>query len=60
MDVDDGLKDTTNELKITVDKEKAAKYGYTVAQVYKLISDDISSSKSVTSISADIKDYEVY
>lgn len=60
VDVDDGLKDTTNELKITVDKEKAAKYGYTVAQVYKLISDDISSSKSVTTISADIKDYEVY
>ena len=44
VDVDDGLKDTTNELEITVDKEKAAKYGYTVAQVYKLISDDISSS----------------
>lgn len=60
VDVDDGLKDTTNELKITVDKEKAAKHGYTVAQVYKLISDDISSSKSVTTISADIKDYEVY
>lgn len=60
VDVDDGLKDTTYELKITVDKEKAAKYGYTVAQVYKLISDDISSSKSVTTISADIKDYEVY
>mgnify|MGYP000081830238 FL=1 len=60
VDVDDGLKDTTNELKITVDKEKAAKYGYTVAQVYKLISDDISSSKSVTTLSADIKDYEVY
>lgn len=60
VDVDDGLKDTTNELKITVDKERAAKYGYTVAQVYKLISDDISSSKSVTTISADIKDYEVY
>ena len=58
VDVDDGLKDTTNELKITVDK--AAKDGYTVAQVYKLISDDISSSKSVTTISADIKDYEVY
>ena len=60
VDVDDGLKDTTNELKITVDKEKAAKYGYTVAQVYKLISDDISSNKSVTTLSADIKDYEVY
>ena len=31
-DIDDGLGDTINELKITVDKENAAKYGYTVAR----------------------------
>lgn len=60
IDVDDGLGEMTDELKITVDKEKAAKYGYTVAQVYQLISGDIASSKSATTISTDIKDYEVY
>ena len=60
VDVDDGLGDTTLELKITVDKEKAAKYGYTVAQVYQLISADVASSKSATTISTDVKDYEVY
>ena len=59
-DVDDGLGETTDELKITVDKEKAAKYGYTVAQVYQLVSGEMSSSKSATTISTDIKDYEVY
>ena len=59
-DIDDGLGDTTNELKITVDKEKAAKYGYTVAQVYQLVSGEISSQKSATTITTDIKDYEVY
>ena len=59
-DIDDGLGDTTNELKIAVDKEKAAKYGYTVAQVYQLVSGEISSQKSATTITTDIKDYEVY
>ena len=59
-DIDDGLGDTINELKITVDKEKAAKYGYTVAQVYQLVSSEISSQKSATTITTDIKDYEVY
>lgn len=59
-DIDDGLGDTINELKITVDKEKAAKYGYTVAQVYQLVSGEISSQKSATTITTDIKDYEVY
>ena len=59
-DIDDGLGDTINELKITVDKENAAKYGYTVAQVYQLVSGEISSQKSATTITTDIKDYEVY
>ena len=59
-DIDDGLGDTTNELKIAVDKEKAVKYGYTVAQVYQLVSGEISSQKSTTTITTDIKDYEVY
>ncbi len=60
IDIDDGLDDTTAELKITVDKEEAAKYGYTVAQVFQLVYADMSSSKSATTISTDIKKYEVY
>ena len=60
VDIDDGLGDTTFELKITVDKEKAAKYGYTVAQVYQLISEKIADSRSAATISTDVKDYEVY
>lgn len=60
IDIDDGLDDTTAELKLTVDKEEAAKYGYTVAQVFQLVYADMSSSKSATTISTDIKKYEVY
>lgn len=59
-DVDDGLDDATPQLTITVNKEKAAKYGYTVAQVYQLVAAKMADSSSVTTISTDIKDYEVY
>jgi HAE1 family hydrophobic/amphiphilic exporter-1 len=60
IDVDDGLDDATPQLTISVDKEKAAEYGYTVAQVYQLVYAKLADSKSVTTISTDIKDYEVY
>ena len=43
-----------------MDKEKAAKYGYTVAQVYQLVYGEMAQSTSATTISTDIKDYEVY
>ncbi len=59
-DIDDGLDDTTQQLTITVDKEKAAEYGYTVAQVYQLVYAKMASSTSATTISTDVQDYEVY
>lgn len=59
-DLDDGLDDATAEFTITVDKEKAAEYGYTVAQVYQLVYGEMASSTSATTISTDVKDYEVY
>ena len=37
VDVDDGLANTTPSFTISVDKEKAAKYGMTVAQVFQLV-----------------------
>lgn len=60
VDVDDGLDDATPQLTIKVDKEKAAEYGYTVAQVYQLVYEEMADANSVTTISTDIKDYEVY
>lgn len=60
VDVEDGLDDATEQLSITVDKEKAAEYGYTVAQVFQLVYDEMASSTSATTISTDIKEYEVF
>ena len=58
VDVDDGLEDMEPQLTISVDKEKAAEYGYTVAQVYQLVSAKMADSKSATTISTDINAYK--
>lgn len=60
VDVNDGLDKATPQWTITVDKEKAAEYGMTVAQVFQLVMEDMASSTSATTISTDIKEYEVY
>lgn len=60
VDVDDGLGDTTPSFTIKVDKEKAAKYGMTTAQVYQLVYKQLASNTSSTTISTDLKDYKVY
>lgn len=60
VDVDDGLDNTTPSFTISVDKEKAAKYGMTVAQVFQLVYGEMASSTSTTTISTDVNDYQVY
>lgn len=45
-----GIEDTTREMRITVDKEKAMKKGLTVAQVYADIAELMNSEQSATSI----------
>ncbi len=60
VDVDNGLGEMTKELVISVDKEKAANYGYTVAQVFQLVYGKMASTTEAAVISTDIKDYSVY
>lgn len=60
VEVQDGLDEAMPQLSIKVDKEKAAEYGYTVAQVYQLVYSEMAEASSATTISTDIKDYEVY
>ncbi len=59
-EVSDGLEETEKEFRITVDKEQAAKYGMTVAQVYQLVFAQMEKDTSDATISTDIKDYDVY
>ena len=60
VDVDDGLDDTTPSFTVRVDKEKAAEYGMTTAQVFQLVYAKLASATSPTTISTDVRDYEVY
>lgn len=60
VDVNDGLDNTASEFAIIVDKEKAAEYGYTVAQVFQLVYAKMAGSTAATTIQSDIKDYAVY
>lgn len=59
-EVDNGIGDLTDEMLISVDKKKAAKYGMTVAQVFQLVAAELADTKSMTSISTDVKDIKVY
>lgn len=59
-EVSDGMEETTPELRITVDKKKAAEYGMTVAQVYQLVQAKMADETSDATISTDLKDYEVF
>ncbi len=60
VDVNDGLDNTTPSLTIHVDKAAAAKYGMTTAQVFQLVYAKMASDTSPTTISTDVKDYDVY
>lgn len=59
-DVQDGLDNTIPQLSIQVDKEKAAEYGLTVAQVFQIVYAKMADATSATTVSGDIKDYEVF
>lgn len=48
--VSDGVEDTTPELKVTVDREKAILSGLTTAQVYQKIAEALATEATVTSV----------
>lgn len=60
VDVKDGLDNQSPQFSIIVDKQKAAEYGYTVAQVFQLVYAEMASNTSAATISTDVKDYAVY
>lgn len=60
VEVSDGMEETTGELRIIVDKEKASKYNLTVAQVYQEIAKGLQTGSSATTLSTDVNEYDVY
>ncbi|MFP3156482.1 efflux RND transporter permease subunit [Lachnospiraceae bacterium ZAX-1] len=60
IDISDGIEETTPEYRIAVNKEKAAQYHMTVAQVFQLVYNEVADAKVATTIATDVKDYEVF
>ncbi|SEG22330.1 Multidrug efflux pump subunit AcrB [Eubacterium ruminantium] len=60
IEIDDGLDDLSDQIDITVDKDKAAKYGMTTAQVFQIVYGKMAATTSATKVSTDVKDYEVF
>lgn len=58
--VDNGMDNMIKTFVISVDKEKAADYGLTVAQVFTTVSSKLASTSSTTAIETDLKDYDVF
>lgn len=58
-DVDDGLSKAKEEVRVIVDKEKAAAYNLTVAQVYMQLQQKLADKGSATTISTDTYEYPV-
>lgn len=60
QNVFDGTEENGEELRISVDKEKAAKYGLTVAQVYQELYGELAEPKQAMTLGTDTYDYDVY
>lgn len=59
-EIDNGITDAAPEYRLVVDKDKAAGYGLTVAQVYQAVQEKLKESSSATTLSTTSKDYPVY
>lgn len=59
-EVSNGLSESSEELRIVVDKDKAISYGLTVAQVFAQIAPKLAEASVATTLEASGKDYSVY
>ncbi len=59
-EVSDGMEDSTEELRIIIDRDKAMEHGLTVAQVFQQISAKLAEATSATTLETEIKEYDVY
>lgn len=58
--VSDGLEETTGEMRILIDRDKAMDQGLTVAEVYQQIAAKLKDASSATTFETTVKEYEVY
>lgn len=57
--ISDGMEESTEELRLVVNKEKAAAHNLTVAQIFQQIQKQLEEQRSATTLSTESRDYEV-
>ena len=60
MNVSDGLEDSTGELRVIVDRDKAIEHGLTVAEVFQQVYAKLEEVSSATTLEAREAEYSVY
>lgn len=58
-EVNNGMEDTNQELRIVVDKDKATQNGLTVAQVYQAVAASLQDETEATTLNTDSQEYPV-
>ncbi len=58
--VSNGLEDSTGEMRIIIDRDKAIEHGLTVAEIFQQISAKLKEASSSTTLETEIKEYDVY
>lgn len=59
-EVSDGLEESTGEMRILIDRQKAIDHGITVAQAFQQIQVKLADAASATTLETEIEDYSVY
>ncbi len=59
-EVSDGLEESTGEMRIIIDRNKAIEHGLTVAQVFQQIQAKLADAISATTLQTEIEEYDVY
>lgn len=60
IEVDNGLGESSQDMHVIVNKDEAIENGLTVAQVYVAISNSIASDKTISTLTEDGLDYDIY
>ena len=58
-EVSDGMEETTGELRVLIDRDKAIEYGLTVAQVFQQINAKLTEDTGSTQLVTDTKEYDI-
>lgn len=60
QNVSSGLEDSTGEMRIMINRDKAIEHGFTVAEIFQQINAKLADASSSTTLETEIKEYDVY